>query len=110
MNEYIDSVQIKKIESDLISDDLDTRTSAILFMAYEFYRSDWVLRRLVDLTYSSDTNVKSLAITCIGHIARLRGGVDKKLVIPVLENLLNQNDYSGFAQDALDDIEIFAKD
>ena len=78
-------------------------------MVHQFYDSDWVLEKLIELTTSEDNNIKGLAITCIGHIARLKGEVNKALVIPVLEKLLNEDDYSGLAQDALDDVEIFAK-
>jgi hypothetical protein len=109
MSNIISEQDICEIEDELASDVLDRRTGAILLMVNKFYQSDWVLKRLIDLSSSEDVNVKNLTITCIGHIARLRGEIDRSLVMPVLQRLLQDSNFSGIAQDALDDIEIFTK-
>ncbi len=53
------------------------------------------------------TTSGGLAMTCIGHVARMHKVIDKSLVIPVLFEKLKHSTLSGRVQDALDDIDIF---
>lgn len=54
-----------------------------------------------------DDDIRGLALTCIGHVARMHKVIDEALVIPVLLENLKHKTLAGIAQDALDDIEIF---
>ncbi|MEU4874969.1 hypothetical protein [Streptomyces sp. NPDC021608] len=49
----------------------------------------------------------ALAVTCVGHIARLHGAIDARLVTRV-RDLLQDPVLGGRAEDALDDIASFA--
>ena len=57
----------------------------------------------------SDDDISGLALTCLGHLARTNGKIDKNIVIPFLkEKVLNSNKMvSSRAEDALDDINMF---
>ncbi len=58
---------------------------------------------------NSDDDISGLALTCLGHLARVNGKIDKDVVIPFLKDkMLNPNEMvSSRAEDALDDINIF---
>jgi hypothetical protein len=54
-----------------------------------------------------DVWVRRNAATSLGHVARLSRDLDVDSVVPALKALLADPEVGGFAQDALDDIEVF---
>jgi hypothetical protein len=82
----------------------------LMYMTFNIDDASWVQERLLEtIGTNADDEVRSLAVTCLGHMARLHGRIDKERVVPILAALLQDQTLSGRAQDALDDIEIFAK-
>ncbi|MEO7659498.1 MAG: hypothetical protein ABIV48_07775 [Pyrinomonadaceae bacterium] len=67
----------------------------------------WVQERCLFLINSSDPEVRGLAVTCLGHLARIHKNLDLNKVLPILENLRSNADIGGKVEDALDDIETF---
>ena len=62
----------------------------------------------VRLTRDEDEDVAGLAVTGLGHLARLHGELDLDVVLPVLHELRDTpGPLAGRAEDALDDIEGF---
>ena len=53
---------------------------------------------------NSNVEVRGLAATCLGHIARIHGKLDLTKVIPILNRLTKDPEVGGRAEDALDDI------
>jgi len=64
---------------------------------------DWCIR-LVD---HSDGNVQRVAITCLGHLARIHHTLDLGRVLPLLHVKIEGNELRGTVEDALSDIRIF---
>jgi hypothetical protein len=69
----------------------------------------WVERKLVDLACDPDGSVRSIAALALGHLARVHGAIDHDLVLPVLNHLLDDSEARGNAENAIDDIAIFAR-
>jgi hypothetical protein len=53
--------------------------------------------------------VRGLAVTCLGHVARIHRQVDRKVVLEALKRVAREEpDLRGRVEDALSDIETFA--
>jgi hypothetical protein len=63
------------------------------------------------LTYldSEDFEVRRIAVLALGHLARTCRFIDKGKIIPILKAMGKDPTISGTVEDALDDIEIFAR-
>ena len=57
-----------------------------------------------------DSDLCGLAVTCLGHIARIHNKIEKNKVIQELYNLRDKTYISCRIEDALDDINMFAKE
>ena len=55
----------------------------------------------------SDPNVRGVAATCLGHIARIHQSLERERVVNALLLHLNDKEISGIVADALDDIKMF---
>lgn len=74
-----------------------------------FNESDWqwVQEKCLYFISSSYPEVRGIAVTCLGHLARIHRKLDLKKVLPLLKNLRNDAEVSGRVEDAFDDIETF---
>lgn len=54
-------------------------------------------------------NVKAVAITCLGHLARLHGELHMDLVLPALRALSEDSRLRGLVEDTLADIQIYLR-
>jgi hypothetical protein len=98
-----------EIESLLLSSESIRVKDALLSAAY--YDSDWRWAQNQCLVFLShdDYGIRSLAATCLGHIARVHRKLDLELVLPRLVELKNDPLIGSSVQDALDDIKFFLK-
>jgi hypothetical protein len=80
---------------------------AILRLALHDSDGDWVTNHALSLLRHSDSNVRVMAATALGHIARIHGRIDVDRVLPALRLLANDPATAGRAEDALDDIDMF---
>jgi hypothetical protein len=75
-----------------------------------FYDPDWKWVQALCLRFletpGTSKGVRSLAATCLGHVARIHRTIDLDIVVPLLESLLDDPEM-GTAGDALDDIRVF---
>jgi hypothetical protein len=69
----------------------------------------WVQTQCMRLAAHSDKNVRGLAVSCLGHLARIHGVLDTEEVLPLLNELLTDPEVAPRAEDALDDIKTFLK-
>jgi vesicle coat complex subunit len=69
----------------------------------------WAQDQFVAMTSHRDPTVRSVAATCLGHIARIHGRLDLAKVIPILEALMRDPSTTGCAETALDDIKTFVR-
>ncbi|MEW6182337.1 MAG: hypothetical protein AB1500_04060 [Bacillota bacterium] len=74
-----------------------------------YYDPDWrwVQAQCLRFARHRNTDIRGLAATCIGHLARIHGVLNIELVLPVLQHLLKDPEVYGRAQDALDDIKTY---
>jgi hypothetical protein len=63
------------------------------------------------LTYlnSEDSELRRVAVLALGHLARTCRFINKDKIIPILKAMGKDPAISGTVEDALDDIEIFAR-
>lgn len=82
---------------------------ALLELTYDDPDGDWVEPILLEhLAPEHDLPLRRLATTCLGHLARIHGKITRTTVVPALHALLSDPDLGGTAEDALQDIDIFA--
>ncbi|WP_123645919.1 hypothetical protein [Lysobacter enzymogenes] len=80
---------------------------ALLSIAY--YDADWRHAQDICIAHLENPNpdIRGLAATCLGHIARIHGHLDKDLVLSALNRKLDDPLIKGQVSDALDDIRTF---
>ncbi|MGQ5262878.1 hypothetical protein ACTWLT_19275 [Micromonospora sp. ZYX-F-536] len=85
-------------------------TDALLSLTYHDPDRAWVESILLGVIADDgiEMQVRSLAITCLGHLARIHREVSRQTVLPVLHDLMQSSAFGGIARDALDDIETYA--
>lgn len=98
----------EQVLEQLKSNEVSTVTNALLYAALNFNDWTWIQDECLKLVNHSNIDIKGLAVTCLGHLARIHSSINKAKVLPVLFDKLNDKDISGRAQDALDDIKMFA--
>lgn len=69
---------------------------------------DWLTDTLLDLAGHESLEVRATAVTCLGHVARIRGHIDSDRVLSRLRHLLSERPLRGRVDDAIDDIKHFA--
>ena len=67
----------------------------------------WVQEQCLTFVNSPTSDVRRLAVTCLGHLARIHGELDRERVLPLLNDLRNDDEVSGSVEDTLEDIEAF---
>ena len=74
-----------------------------------YHDSDWqrVQNLCLHFIKSENIQIRSLAVTCLGHLARIHHTLDIEQVIPILKNLLQDKEIAGRVEDTLEDIEMF---
>jgi hypothetical protein len=81
----------------------DALISAALYDPDWRWVQDWCVR----FAEHADTEVRRVAITSIGHLARLHDTLDLSRVLPLLEAKSNDSAIQGTVEDTLSDIRIF---
>jgi len=98
----------KELEIMLQSDRSDVVIDALLYLCFNINDPEWIqLQCIQAIEGAGNDDIKGLAITCIGHVARIHSEIDRPLAIPILRNILTDDTLSGRAQDALDDIDMY---
>ena len=97
------------LESFLRSNDVGLVTDALLYLCCSVEDREWIQDKCLELFEHEDEDVSGLAVTCLGHVARIHSTINKNKVVPVLRQKLNDRRLAGRAQDALDDIRKFTK-
>ncbi|MEL6150147.1 MAG: hypothetical protein AAFU54_24010 [Chloroflexota bacterium] len=92
-------------------DEVDVQ-EALVRLTFHSVDREWIesecIRLLDDPAISVGT--KQLAITCIGHLARIHRTLNIETVIPVLMKVATNSALAGYVDNALDDIELFVTD
>lgn len=82
---------------------------ALLSSAFHNPDWQWVQERCLELLNNPSETVRGVAITCLGHLARIHGKLDLAIVLPALQAMRSQPALIGKLEDALDDILMYIK-
>lgn len=69
---------------------------------------EWLEAWCLPFTRSSNVQLRQVAVTCLGHIARIHHVVHIDRVVPVLKAMMGDPSLAGAAADALGDVEHYA--
>ena len=67
----------------------------------------WVQNVCLRLVNHSNGEISGLAVSCLGHLARMHRVLDVEKVLPTLRKLREDPKISGRVDDALDDIKTY---
>ena len=82
---------------------------ALLAVALNEPDGAWVQERCLHLLDSPEPQLRALAATCLGHLARLHPGLDHARSLAALEAVRDDPETAGQAADAIEDIALFAR-
>lgn len=83
---------------------------ALLALTLDDPEGRWVEDILVECFEGDRTNdVRLLALTCFGHLARIHGALEGPRSVPLVQRMAVTPGFEGRARDALDDIEMFTR-
>lgn len=87
----------------------DWRAISLALLRLALNGPDWdgAERRAVDFAAHPNVWVRRNAATALGHVARLTGRLSNPDSIPTLRRLLTDPEVAGWAEDSLDDVEIY---
>lgn len=94
-------------ERALQSADADELGAALLASALHDPDWRWVQEQCLRSLQHPSEDVRGLALTCLGHLARIHGHLDMDRVLPVLAALRTHPALAGRVDDVLDDIDMF---
>ncbi len=87
----------------------DGKTIAEALVGVTYHDPDWrwIQDTCLNLLNHPDAGVRAIAITCLGHVARIHRQLDTERVVPILTRFKSDPQLGGRAEDALDDIAHF---
>ncbi|MEV4317751.1 hypothetical protein [Actinocrispum sp. NPDC049592] len=104
----VDGMWRGEMLSDLTSGDSARSTRALLSLTLNDPGRVWLEDLLLaQLREDNESQLRSLAVTCMGHLGRTHGLISGRIVA-CLESLLDDPKLGGIAEDALGDIHHFA--
>lgn len=97
------------VEKAFASRDVKSICEALVSVALNDPDWRWAQNKCLDFLGNENPDVRGLAATCLGHIARIHRKLDKEKVLIALREHLDDNAISGQIADALDDIDMFLR-
>lgn len=91
------------------SNNAEAICNALVRITYHDPYWRWVQEQCVRLAQFPDVDVRGLAVTCLGHIARIHGELDIEQASSTLKSLLDDPEVAPRVLDALDDIRTFMR-
>lgn len=64
----------------------------------------WVQNKCLHFLDNEDASIAAISATCLGHLARIHGQLDRAEVLSALRSKLGTEGVSGTAADAIEDI------
>jgi hypothetical protein len=94
-------------EKNFASEDVEKICHTLVAVALHEIDWKWVQDKCLTFFMNESPDISGLAATCLGHLARIHGQLEKDKVIPLLKSRLNDPAIAGQIEDALNDIEMF---
>ena len=98
----------KEAEGAFRSSDIETITVALLRLVLHDPDAAWLQNTVLNFIEHPEPMIRGCAATCLGHIARIHKTIDVERSILALTKLLEDPTCSGKAEDAIEDIQMFA--
>ncbi|WP_433056599.1 hypothetical protein [Dactylosporangium sp. CS-033363] len=93
----------------LDGENVDAAASAVLELTRHEPDRAWVTRFLLELVEGDRAaEVRAVAVTCLGHVARADYAIDREAVLPVLRRLLDDPALRVRARESIDVIEQYS--
>ncbi|MCW2291946.1 hypothetical protein M2262_001996 [Pseudomonas sp. BIGb0408] len=99
----------RALEKAFASRDVKSICEALVSVALNDSDWRWAQNKCLEFLRNEIPDVRGLAATCLGHIARIHRQLDKEKVLIALREHLDDNIISGQIADALDDIDMFLR-
>jgi len=109
--EYLKVVERDRLQIEILlrSNEAADIRDALLSAAYYDPDWQWVQNQCLKFSRHHDKNVRWIAATCFGHLARIHRQLDLEVVLKRLVEMKSDPLVSSAANDALDDIKFFMK-
>lgn len=107
---YEEPRPISRDQYERMRDEATDKDLCAALVALTFYEPSlaYVRNECLSLIRGASPDVRIVAATCLGHLARIHGRLDSDEVLPALRTLLDDPRTRGAAENALDDIAMFA--
>ncbi len=111
MDKFENPKAISRQEAEVMfaSNDVKKITHALVSIALFEKEYRWAEDKCLKYLSSPDDSISGLAASCLGHIARVHGILNKEEVLKALRDKLSNNGIKGRVEDAINDIEMFVK-
>lgn len=106
---YDEPSDISKVEfSEIVANGTaESKCEAAVRAVHSIADYDWLVAEFKSLLKDPNIEVRGVAATCIGHLARLHDEANKEQLIEILNSVSEDADIQGRVEDAMDDIGIF---
>lgn len=85
----------------------DMVCDALIRLTYHDGDWQWVQDQCISWARHPNVDIRGLAVTCLGHLARIHTRLDLQKILPLLEELLRDPSVASRTEDALDDIKTY---
>ncbi|MCV9933987.1 hypothetical protein OIU80_17025 [Flavobacterium sp. LS1R47] len=96
-----------EIEKKLKSKDATIVINTLLETTFHNQNWEWVQDLCIELLENKNPDISGLAVTCLGHIARIHRVIDKEKVLKAFESRKDDEAINGRIEDAIEDINVF---
>lgn len=95
----------------LCDEDISFCCRLLLKITFDCDDWKWIQDVCIDIINSNrEKNICGLAVTCIGHLARIHRKIEKERIFELFEQQKDNPYISGRIEDAIDDINMFVKE
>lgn len=91
------------------SNDVAAICNALIRITYHDLDWRWVQEQCTNLAQFPNADVRGLAATCLGHLARIHGNLDLEQALSTFKFLSRDADIAPRVLDAIADIKVFMK-
>jgi len=111
MMKYQDPPLFNRQDAEKAFSTTDVKSICEALVSVAFNDSDWkwVQNKCLEFLSKGSPEVRGVAVTCLGHIARIHRQLDKEKVFNALRRYLDDSSISGQVEDTLDDIDMFVQ-
>src|SRR5688572_23858792 len=103
----VDPISREEALTAFASNDPELVCTTLVQVAYYDPDWQWVQEQCINFTKHPNLDICGLAVTCLGHIARIHRTLEIDKVLPILKELYKNPKIAGLIDDTLDDFEIY---